>query len=243
MDPTIGIICGVDKHQEHLLAFFYLNLRLHCDYPITFFDFGLSAFGKSFCQKRGQLISIEESILPKRLQSKNAHRKTIWFKKPLAFKQAPYDLNLWLDVDCKVVKPLDDLLKSLDHDIQCALCCEKNFPRRYGKEPSASHFFNSGVVLFRQHSSFIQKWIDHPLVNDKRLKGDQDSLTLVLNEHLETVKLLDISYNTFMNPLIKTELANSHIIHYIAKTKLLLELESQGFYKLISSKKPLRELV
>lgn len=225
-----GIIVATDQTLEHLLPIFYLNLRLHSRLPITFFDFGMSAQGRCFCEKRGPVIPIEDSLLTQ----KGCLKKTMWFKKPLAFKQAPYDMNLWLDLDCKVRGPLEPLFEKLKEPQWLAIFEEPTTPVKDCKH------FNSGVVVFFKHSPFISLWEDLCLQFAEHLPGDQDALSVLLTQTTSKIFPLRYGYNHLFKYTYKLPFQDSHIIHYHGPTKTILthELGVLQSHKLLKLSSP-----
>lgn len=184
-----GIIVGLNSTIEYLLPFFYTNLRLHCDLPITFFDYGMSVIGRTFCQKRGDVMPIHDSVFHKKEAHQGSHIKEAWFKKPLSCLEAPYDLNLWIDLDIMVRGSFDPVFHPLIEGKQIAICQEYEVKisksiRQYktipvydtsmikmletlksekhlkGLIPSQIPIYNSGFFAFKKNNDFIKPWID-----------------------------------------------------------------------------------
>lgn len=184
-----GIIVGLNSTIEYLLPFFYTNLRLHCDLPITFFDYGMSVIGKNFCQKRGDVIAIDESVFDNKDTNQGSHIKEAWFKKPLSCLKAPYDLNLWIDLDILIRGSLEPVFAAVVDHKQIAICQEytvkisksirqyKTIPlydtsmikmlEKLKSEhqlkraiPSQIPIYNSGFFAFKKNNDFIKPWID-----------------------------------------------------------------------------------
>jgi hypothetical protein len=219
-----GIIVASDKSQEHLLPFFYLNLRLCSNLPITFFDLGMSIIGREFCEKRGPVIAIDHS-----LSSCNDHTKIMWFKKPLAFYHTPYSITLWVDLDCKIRQPLDDLVNLKDHvwlkiyEDPHAIAAHT----RHKKKHPHYRDFNSGVVVFRKNSPFILQWILKSAKKNSHVRGDQDILSLILIDHLTQVEPLTYRDNHLFTTHIDYCFNQTRIIHYYGNSKKILESEYQ----------------
>jgi hypothetical protein len=224
-DLTYGIIVGSDDQLEKLLPYFYLNLRLNCDLPIVFFDFGMTETGKEFCQKRGEVIKIENSLFMDHCEHTLNDLKIVWFKKPLAFQKAPFDINLWLDIDCKVVSSLEPLLQAYETTKWLAIheeVFETKKCETYKKVLKDYKDYNSGVVVFKKNSPFIDYWIEVSQKHAKTLYGDQDSLSIVLMNNQNVISSISNQWNhLFMNNLNLT-FRNTAIIHYHGKSKKIL---------------------
>jgi hypothetical protein len=251
---SIGIIVGVDAKQEYLLPIFFLNLRLHSDLPITFFDFGMSPYGQDFCNKRGCVITIDDSLvenlgsqntffLKQNVLNKDAdspscnliqdsenhnfenygHLRYMWFKKPVAILTAPYERNLWLDLDCKVTGPLEEIFDSLDAEQDLCLILDA----AYLKNTSSYLYpmYNSGVIAFRQQSLFIDEWIKAS--KSGLYWGDQDALSAVLAKYQKSFITLDERCNMFFHSENLNTKKLPVILHYVFVLKELLFNELQ----------------
>lgn len=225
MLETRGIIVGLDAKIEYLLPFFYLNLRLNSDLPITFFDFGMSLYGKDFCEKRGQVVAIDHSIFSSEIKEVQHHIKKAWFKKPLACEKAPYDLNLWIDLDCLIKGPLNELFDALSHDSHMAMV------REYEVKVNEPHLdfsyipiYNSGVLIFRKETHFIKNWIINCQFYDLEICGDQDVLSFTIFEKPEGFKELEPKFNF----IVKKQEQNQNDISEIKEVFLLDEMAHHG---------------
>jgi hypothetical protein len=222
---SCGIIVGCDVKQEYLLPYFYLNLRLNTDLPIVFFDFGLSVMGKAFCQKRGQVITISKSLWDKKESTYEEDNKHMWFKKPLAFKKAPFKLNLWIDLDCKVIGPLDPIFQKLKQGHWLAI----------HQEPFMKKAYNSGVIVFKKHSPFISLWIKACKDSGHNFRGDQEVLSDVLTRYQDKISYLDPDYN-FLHTMSPFQVPPSTVIlHYCGFFKFFLQKELLTLEKTTSS--------
>ena len=71
--------------------------------------------------------------------------RNAWFKKPLACLQSPFEISLWIDLDCEVTGPLDVL-----YDVYGSSIAMARYPQKYIPYP----IYNSGVIVFRRYSHF-----------------------------------------------------------------------------------------
>lgn len=213
-----GIIVGLNATLEYLLPFFYTNLRLHSDLPITFFDYGMSAFGRNFCEKRGEIIEISNSLYTTQNHNQNHQIKQAWFKKPLSCQIAPYDFNLWIDLDILIRAPFEDIFHKLEGIKEITICQEylvkiKKTPRQYkqcpiydssviktlenlkktknsySKIPDTIPIYNSGFFAFKKNAQFITPWIEL----SKKLANSLDGLRIGDQDAL-SFTLFDMSH-------------------------------------------------
>jgi hypothetical protein len=209
---TKGVIVGADQNQEWLLPWWWSFYKQHCNYPVAFFDFGMSAEGVKFCQDRGVYFKIEEiqfeESSPKEevLNRFNLYfgleqwkmRKT-WLKKPLAFLKTPFDQSVWIDIDCQILRPIDGIFELLAPEYEMVLAgpeeSELVFLRLINILESNEVNYNSGVVVFRKNSPLIQEWVDACLSQQNEFIGDDVTLSKTISLSSSKVQLLPKTYN------------------------------------------------
>src|SRR5690349_19670492 len=123
-----GIIVGCDLHQEWLLEWWWELYRAKNTFPVAFADFGMSEHAKNWCASHGELIIVDIDTSFVKSSNENfftrggrtealygssfeASRHS-WFKKPFACLLSPYEITIWIDLDCEVLTKLDDLFTS-----------------------------------------------------------------------------------------------------------------------------------
>jgi hypothetical protein len=235
-DLKKGIIVGCCAKQEYLLPYFYLNLRLHTDLPITFFDFGMSPFGRSFCEKRGQLIVLSDSIKKGLSLDPLYIIKKGWFKKPLACSQSPFDLTIWLDLDCKIHKNFEAIFDKLQNNHFAIAKSPKEtkhgFCRKLLKKRLKELvFYNSGVIAFKKDSPIIKEWIQYSEKMHAICRGDEDTLSYLLSLRKHPFSVLDACYNHIP---VHGQSKDPVITHYISRFKELLLKEYTHLESLIN---------
>jgi len=194
-----GILIGSDSKTEWLLPWWWKFYSKYNDFPVAIADFGLSPKMLKWCQKRFEVIFLKcpqefvqrRSSLSKELalQWQQDYKGDVWqareawFKKPLACLQTPFDLTVWLDVDCEVCGPLKPLFEILPEGFELALIKEE------------SQAYNSGVLLFAGKAPFLKKWAKLCLQENGKYMGDQNVLTeLILAGKVRHTEL-DHKYN------------------------------------------------
>jgi hypothetical protein len=213
-----GCIVGCCAKMEYLLPYFYINFRLNSEMPIVFFDFGMTSMGRSYCEKRGAVITIDDSLYDPKSDTQLELIKTMWFKKPLAFKQTPFEETLWLDLDCKIFKPFDDIFETLGNK-WISLLLEKKSDLQ--KIPC----FNSGVCVFKKNAPFIKMWIKESIQKAEYYKGDQDALSFILKDHLDHISILPQKFNYLYSKKGSIRKNNVVIVHYFSLFKTFLQKE------------------
>ena len=203
---TLGILIGADRNAEKLIAWWWRSYSRYCSLPVAIVDFGMSEKRRVWCEKRMQVIPLKDSIsvMPKDAIALNHLKlwkkqyrgplweaREAWFKKPKACRLSPFDLTLWLDLDCEVCSPLDSLFGELEEGIDLAIGLQ-DF--RLDKPI----VYNSGVILYRQGGSFLHEWDVQCQLQNSTMMGDQDVLTKILLEGKTPFKVLSPYYNWLM---------------------------------------------
>lgn len=220
-----GVICGVDCFQFWLLAFFLNRYHSFNNFPITIFDFGLNSWQKSWIASRYSLKTIDcidgfikdesEIDLEKQKLWESNHGSEFWsyrekwFKKPFACIKSPYEKSLWLDVDCEVLGPINDLFDCLEGDCDLAMVEDPK------KSNQGYRIFNSGVIAFKKTAQVISLWAQHSLDLNDRFKGDQDVLSFLIHERRFALQIIPEIYNcSYLSENVK----NCIILHWMGST-------------------------
>ncbi|MBS0628503.1 MAG: hypothetical protein JSS09_09890 [Verrucomicrobia bacterium] len=235
-----GFIVAADLTQEWLLPWWWDNYSKYNNYPVTFIDLGLSKEMKTWCQEKGHYIHLpipnifvfEKNSFPlihiekweKDHGSSFWESRNAWFKKPLACLQAPYDLSVWIDLDCEVKGSLSSLF-SLPLPSSKITLAQKYHPLAP---------VNSGVILFKKGAKIIEDWAKEALENNQTYVGDQDILyTFVCQGKIVSEDLPSIYNWSRLNPPNPNALiihwhgkpGKSFITHQIQKK----QIQSEGF--------------
>ena len=210
-----GIIIGCDKNQEWLLPWWWENYQKHNDYPVAFFDFGMSEQAISFCRDKGLYREIPKELviedISSMIQDENLKAweeyfskekfwasRPGWLKKCVAAFLSPFQQTIWLDMDCQVHSNLKSLYEFLDqHDIAmikedvAITLLDHVLGSSYIDEP----LYNTGVIAFRSQSPIISKWFSFTKENKHAFSGDEHMLSRLLYENQIPVNELPIIYN------------------------------------------------
>jgi hypothetical protein len=172
-----GVIVGADRKAEWLLPWWWNYYSLHNQFPVTFFDFGMTKKARLWCLERGSVarctfpplkdLSLEMSSLFSSYQKK---QKNLWtwrqgvFKKPYAMGASPYTISLWIDLDCEVCAPIDPLFQILEDGTDLAIASYPCPCHEYAQRIQIENVqdpkicYNSGVVVFRHKAPIICAW-------------------------------------------------------------------------------------
>jgi hypothetical protein len=207
-----GIVVGANKDQEWLLSWWWKYYSLHNDYPVAFIDFGMSQKAKKWCQKKGVVIPLpkldfpntipefNEEMKPWRKTKYAAWRKTT-LKKPSAMLLSPFEVSIWIDLDCEICVSLSPLFE--------------NFPKKahFAAATARNDQYNSGVILFRKNSPILPKWAAH--CKSAPFKGDDFALNDLAKKEPLNIELLPRAWNWMMtngvHPLAK-------ICHWVSES-------------------------
>jgi hypothetical protein len=226
-----GVFVAATHHIEWLLPWWWYNYRAHNDLAVAFIDMGLSSQARSWCESRGQVITLDthslnvkdksfvESHLAKKWEELSGSGlwevRKHWFKKPFAFSLSPFSVSLWIDLDCEVRGSIIPLFSHVDNPLGLALA----------REPSAliagfqalgfclpeEIIYNSGVVVFTKNSPILSSWVKEVQERNEHYIGDQDALSRILfhekNRFTELSPLYNWDRGLGPNP-------DAHIFHW-----------------------------
>lgn len=230
-----GIIAGCTQSQEWLLPWWWMNMRLHNNYPVTFVNFGdMSPTALNWCQQRGSVVTLnlpadfvapKEKIEPRLAstwESMHAYvwqMRLAWFKKPFALLQSPYAKALWLDVDCQVCGPLQPIFdKCADSDL--AMKKEEAIFHRTdvarGLLLPDEKVYNAGVIAFRHGAPIVHTWAQQAVEQNHLFIGDQQLLARILHTHNYPIAVLPEIYN-WRGDLGRNP--NAVILHWVGSYK------------------------
>lgn len=204
-----GVLVAADERAEWLLPWWWSRYTCHNSYPVCFIDFGMSRFGKSFCETKGEIIPFDitipssinqcedwEAIYGKTLWQS----RTSWLKKPFAMMRTPFERTLWLDLDCEILtslSPLFDLKGGfcIAHETPGAIRLEKERKIIYEDE----ELYNSGVIVYKHGSPIFPAWAKKILEQTDIFWGDQNALARVIYEQKFPVEVIDEAFNWRMS--------------------------------------------
>jgi len=201
-----GILVASDRKTEWLLPWWWKYYSRYNDLPVAFVNFGMTPKMLQWCRKRGRVLSLKgpqdfiqkKNALPEKLaQAWQATYKgdvwqarQAWFKKPLACLQTPFDLTVWMDIDCEVCGSLKPLFKEWQPDIELALVRDER--------SIEEHNYSSGVILFSKDAPFLKAWAQACLWENGKFMGDQNVLTELIISRKIPYKELHPIYNWIM---------------------------------------------
>lgn len=180
---TKGFIVGCDKEQEWLLPWWLDNFTRHNWHDVVVFDFGMSK------RMRRKASAWFDRVIGLRTLSKG------WFNKPVAIAASPFDLSVWMDLDCEVRGDLGGLFYHASKGFAVA-------PDKYARSlPSVREqpwakdaWFNSGVVAFSKQSPVPREWLS-AMAGRGTIRGDQEVLASIWPKVEKRVYALPRKYN------------------------------------------------
>lgn len=209
-----GILVASDQKEEWLLPWWWAAYSKHNNFPVTFFDWGMSQEARQWCKERGTLVSqdIPSSLLSnaslaphieRALETLNAQFlvdiRPYWFSKPTAMKNIDYEQSLWIDLDCEILGPLDPLFDYLNCPAGLAVARDTELSSIHNYElgilDKKEVLYNSGVVAFKKGSPLIEDWSDLCLKRHSEFFGDQNILSYLVHEKNYKIRELPETYN------------------------------------------------
>jgi hypothetical protein len=189
-----GIVVGCDRQQEWMLCWWWGHYVEQNTLPVAFIDMGMSKEAVAWCRERGECIPLP--AIPYRTPKKRAlwqecygpgiwGVRPAWLKKPHALLHSPFDVGLWLDMDCEVKGSLDPIfhLMALGGEIALAQDAYKGLMQWPGEVN-----YNAGVIAFRKNAPILSQWVE--ALSQHELPGDQEYLCRAI--HLNQTEVMEI---------------------------------------------------
>lgn len=231
-----GVIVGTNRSQEWLLPWWWMNYRLHNDFPITFFDFGdMSEVAVKWCKERGTVIKLNisedfvanrDAVDPKMAKLWEGIYQNVWsvrkgwWKKPFAMVKSPYKQTIWMDLDCQVRGSILPIFSYCENEAGLALVPEPEWSQELnlhrGLTLPGELTYNSGVVVYDKESSLIKEWIQQTPKRTHLFLGDQQLLGRIIFTHESKNIDLPHKYNWLMLTSVDPK---AIIIHWCGSTK------------------------
>jgi len=232
-EKEFGVIVGCNWGMEIMLPFWWENYIKENNFPVTFFDFGMSKKASDWCSTRGSIIQLNLpfSLYSKRIKSpakwerKLRHlgkyntalfRRLSWFKKSFVYLNTPYQNTIWLDLDCQVNCDLKELFLYTENPSGLALAEEnkKKWNRKAAEGwcVSMTHTYNSGVLTYKFGCKILEDWTHAVINSDQLYLGDQDVLDAVIAKSTIKPQILPNTFNWRVNDMGNN--AHAQIIHY-----------------------------
>lgn len=196
-ERTKAFITGADRKQEWLIKWWVKLHRKHNpDIPLMVCDFGdMSEQAKAWTRENvDTFIELQQ------------HSKCAWFLKPEALVRSPYDVSCWLDLDCEIVAPMDDIF-------------DKCPTGKIGVTIDVIHskdYHATGLVVADKGNEWIKTWRDESIKATAR--GDQEAfraLWLRSPEFKKQIHVLDPAYQWLRLQLVRgQDNKNKRLIHW-----------------------------
>ena len=227
-----GVLTGCDENHEWMLKWWWTHYSQSNHFPVTFLDFGMSTSARLWCKRIGTVVPVtmDESAfysrekLPTKTRKKwdACYAKTIWKSrkpwclKPLGLLKTPYEYSAWIDLDCKVLKTIDPLIKACEGDVDIAIAKENSRGVSHYKKSNGilpgEVVYNAGVLSFQKHSPCILKWAKNMVSRNGDFLGDTEVLNRTLFEENFKVKKLSSSFN---QSFVDGKKQDTHILHFV----------------------------
>lgn len=206
-----GILTGCDERQEYLLKWWWNHYSKHNDYPVTFCDFGMTLSAKKWCESKGNVIT-QKSIPIQNLSQNIEHspwketlfplmwnNRTSWFQKAFAQAQSPYNLSIWLDLDCEVVKNLHPCFDLIQEGDGFAICpynaTEKALALKRKILKEGTEGVQAGVFAYRKDSPVIPAWLQWCQDHHTQDFSEESCLSEMLKEKKYDIVYMSRNFN------------------------------------------------
>jgi|TARA_R100000426_G_scaffold86698_1_gene68812 hypothetical protein len=149
------IITGADTNHEDLLPWWLYNVKTHNpNIDVMIWDFGLSLEMQEYLHKNN--VNVSPPL---------KHPMNSWFYKPRAMLETPSHKVCWIDADCEVLQPLDEIF-NYPTDTKMALT----------KDLVRPMYWATGVNVIKGKPDILMRWVERCENNPKGTRGDQECL-------------------------------------------------------------------
>ena len=204
-------IVGGDYKVEWMIPWFISNYRKWNDTPIAFCDFGI--------RNTDAYRWFDDVVqFPYDVKNKDQVR---WFLKPNAMWEAPAEKKIWIDVDCEVLGPLNQMFNYVVPN-KLLMAEDRPWTRRNGRQ-----WYNSGVVGTMNKPDILRRWIKE--CDSNPIQGDQETLHVMIGnnpiENLRYIEEMPRKYNVLrLDHIDNTVPAGAMINHWTGyKGKLIIQ--------------------
>ncbi len=197
-----GITVAADRNAEWLLPWWWEHYTEHNQLPVHFVDFGMSTEARSFCMRRGTL---DRPAL-------DADFENPCLRKPFAILSSPFLRNLWIDLDCEVRGPINEIFSIADCDLvirEDIQSYRDQFRQLYPTE----RFYQGGVYRIQHGSSIMIEIAKACLMMRGWVNSEQPIISRVVytNPDRWTIRELPRKFN---NVRQEPELSDAVIRHW-----------------------------
>ena len=191
-------VVGVDYNMEDLLPWWYENIKKWAPEPdITICDFGMTKAAKTVAKRFADTF-LEYTI----------HERYAWFYKPRALLDTPYEYRCWVDIDCEVMAPIDDIFDYPTDDkiaLTQDVCKGEN-----------EFWWATGVNVAKGSPKILRDWAY--ITEHSQLRGDQEVLRAMIQEdssYHDMIVFMPIEYQWLrLQILAGQDSPNKKIVHW-----------------------------
>ena len=163
-------LTGADSNLEDLLHWWFECVRKNNpDIHITIADFGLTQSGKHWAETHADKVLTYER-----------HPTLAWFHKPTSMIDCPYEYTCWLDLDCEVLKPVEEIF---DFPTDEKMALTQDVVRGNPDHDSGRFWWAVGVNVIKGKPKILRDWAYH--TKHSNLRGDQEVLKSMIEAKRE----------------------------------------------------------
>ncbi len=227
-----GVVVGANQRSAWLLPWWWRHYVRNNSFPVTFVDFGLSPEVLAWCRERGEVVSFDPAAISVASREEVDQKfvleweekwgreiwlsRKAWFCKPFACLKAPYEISMWLDLDCEVCGSLQIVFDEFDAQSEMAV---SSFPKWKS--------YSSGMVVFRRDSQLLMDWATKcPVLSASEFSDDNVLSVLINTKRYAVQELTHVSHCIGMNHIDLSRL----VLYWDGKIGKLF-IETHGGYQ------------
>ena len=198
-----SFLTGADHQLQDLLPWWVECVRTHNpDIHITIADFGLTESALEWVKSNVNTVI-----------QYGRHPTSAWFYKPKAMVECPYEYTCWLDIDCEVVKPVEEIF---DYPTDERMALTQDVVRGNPDHNAGEFWWAVGVNVIKGKPQILEDWARNSI--DSNLRGDQEVLRAMIQarpEYNNMIVKMPLEYQWLRIMLVNgQDSPNKKIIHW-----------------------------
>ena len=171
-----SFLTGADHQLQDLLPWWVECVRTHNpNIHITIADFGLTESAHEWAKSNVNTVI-----------KYDRHPTNAWFYKPKAMIECPYEYTCWLDIDCEVLQPVEEIF---DYPTDTQMALTQDVVRGNVNHPSeGAYWWAVGVNVIKGKPQILEDWARNSI--DSNFRGDQEVLRAMIKVNAEYNKMI-----------------------------------------------------
>jgi hypothetical protein len=191
-----GILVAADAALEWILPWWWERYSSYNKWPVAFVDYGMNGPMLNWCRQKGAVISFQERNFSKlSLADEGIEKewKALYGLSYSQVRQCWFKKTIWVDLDCEILAPLDDLFSYCQEPFFFAIAKEHRCEGLDLTHPDME--FNSGVFVYEKDCEILSKWAELVFNHGHQYGSDDRALSSLIRSAQYSFSVLPSIYN------------------------------------------------